>query len=136
MDWAARKVQSWKLSSTMEADCCIQVLEEALARYGEPDIFNTDQGRQFTSPRFVDTLLDAGVHIVMDGRGRWLDKVFIERFWRSLKYECVDMHAFETGTELRAGLDKGISSYNINRCHFALGGATPNHAYTFTGASA
>jgi len=101
MDWATRKVLSWKLSNTMEADFCIEALEEAMARYGKPEIFNTDQGSQFTSPRFVDVLLDAGVRVSMDGKGRWMDNVFIERLWRSLKYECVYIHAFETGTELR-----------------------------------
>ena len=106
MDWATRKVLSWRLSHSMDAEFCIQALEEALARYGPPEIFNTDQGSQFTSPRFVDVLKDAGVRVSMDGRGRWMDNVFIERLWRSLKYECVYIHAFETGSELRAGLTK------------------------------
>ena len=134
MDWATRKVLSWKLSNTMEADFCIEALEEALARYGKPEIFNTDQGSQFTCPGFVGTLVDAGIQVSMDGRGRWLDNVFIERLWRSLKYECVYIHAFETGTELRAGLAKWITYYNTERPHSALGGATPDDAYTFTGA--
>ena len=90
----------------MEADFCIEALEEAMARYGKPEIFNTDQGSQFTSPRFVDVLLDAGVRVSMDGKGRWMDNVFIERLWRSLKYECVYIHALKAGTELRAGLGK------------------------------
>ena len=125
MDWATRKILSWKLSNTMEADFGIEALEEAMARYGKPEIFNTDQGSQFTSPRFVDVLLDAGVRISMDGKGRWMDNVFIERLWRSLKYECVYIHAFETGTELRAGLGNWIGYYNADRPHSALGGATP-----------
>ena len=112
MDWATRKVLSWKLSNSMEADFCIEALEEAMAKFGKPEIFNTDQGSQFTSPRFVDVLTGAGVQVSMDGKGRWMDNVFIERLWRSLKYECVYIHAFETGTELRAGLTKWINCYN------------------------
>jgi putative transposase len=94
-----------------------------------PEIFNTDQGSQFTSPRFVDVLKDAGARVSMDGRGRWMDNVFIERLWRSLKYECVYIHAFETGSELRTGLTKWIGYYNTNRPHSALAGATPDEAY-------
>ena len=134
MDWATRKVLSWKLSNTMEADFCIEALEEAMARYGKPAIFNSDQGSQFTSPRFVDVLLDAGVRVSMDGKGRWMDNVFIERLWRSLKYECVYIHAFETSTELRAGLGNWIGYYNADRPHSALGGATPDEAYGQNGA--
>ncbi len=89
MDWATRKVLSWRLSNSMDAEFCIQALEQALARYRPPEIFNTDQGSPFTSPRFVDVLKDAGVRVSMDGRGRWIDDVFIERLWRSLKYERV-----------------------------------------------
>ena len=129
MDWATRKVLSWRLSNSMDAEFCIQALEEALARYGAPEIFNTDQGSQFTSPRFVDVLKDAGVRVSMDGRGRWMDNVFIERLWRSLKYECVYIHAFETGSDLRAGLTKWIGYYNTIRPHSALAGATPDEAY-------
>jgi putative transposase len=104
MDWATRKVLSWRVSNTMDVEFCREALEEALARFGKPEIFNTDQGSQFTSPRFTGVLQDAGIRISMDGRGRWMDNVFIERLWRSLKYECVCLHAFETGSELRAGL--------------------------------
>jgi putative transposase len=129
MDWATRKVLAWRLSNTMDADFCIQALEEALARYGAPEIFNTDQGSQFTSPRFTDVLKDRGVRISMDGRGRWMDNVFIERLWRSMKYECVYLHAFETGSELRAGLTKWIGHYNTQRPHSALAGRTPDEAY-------
>jgi putative transposase len=103
MDWSTRKVLSWRLSNTMDGEFCIEALEDALARFGCPEIFNTDQGSQFTSPRFTGVLETAGVRISMDGRGRWMDNVFIERLWRSLKYECVYLHAFETGSELRAG---------------------------------
>ena len=129
MDWATRKVLSWRLSNTLEAEFCIAALEEALARYGRPDIFNTDQGSQFTSPRFVEVLTKAGVRVSMDGRGRWMDNVFIERLWRSLKYECVYLHAFETGSELRAGLTRWIGYYNGQRPHSALAGRTPDEAY-------
>jgi putative transposase len=129
MDWATRKVVSWRLSNTLEAEFCIAALEEALARYGRPDIFNTDQGSQFTSPRFVEVLTGAGVRVSMDGRGRWMDNVFIERLWRSLKYECIYLHAFETGSELRAGLTRWIGYYNGQRPHSALAGRTPDEAY-------
>ena len=125
MDWASRKVLAWRLSNTMEADFCIEALEEALARHGRPEIFNTDQGSQFTSPRFVDVLTGAGVRVSMDGRGRWMDNIFIERLWRSVKYECVYLHAFETGSEARAGLGRWITYYNATRPHSALGGRTP-----------
>ena len=130
MDWATRKVLSWKLSNSMEADFCIEALNEAIATYGKPAIFNTDQGSQFTCPSFVDVLIDAKIQVSMDGKGRWMDNVFIERLWRSLKYECVYIHAFETGTELRQGLGKWITSYKADRPHSKLGGATPNEAYS------
>jgi putative transposase len=129
MDWATRKVLSWRVSNTMDAEFCVAALEEALARFGRPDIFNTDQGSQFTSPRFTGVLHAAGVRISMDGRGRWMDNVFIERLWRSLKYECVYLHAFETGSELRAGLSRWISYYNARRPHSTLAGRTPDEAY-------
>jgi putative transposase len=129
MDWATRKVLAWRVSNTMEVEFCLEALEEALGRFGRPEIFNTDQGSQFTSPRFTGVLQQAGVRISMDGRGRWMDNVFIERLWRSLKYECVYLHAFETGSELRAGLSKWIGYYNAGRPHSALEGRTPDEAY-------
>ena len=129
MDWASRKVLSWRLSNTMETDFCVAALEEAIARYGKPDIFNTDQGSQFTSFAFTNTLRDAGIRISMDGRGRWMDNVFIERLWRSLKYECVFLNAFETGSEARGGIGRWISYYNADRPHTAFGGRTPDEAY-------
>jgi putative transposase len=129
MDWASRKVLSWRVSNTLDVEFCLEAVEEALARFGRPEIFNTDQGSQFTSPRFVGVLQAAGVRMSMDGRGRWLDNVFIERLWRSLKYECVDLHAFETGSELRAGLTKWIGYDNAGRPHSALAGQTPDEAY-------
>ena len=129
MDWATRKVLSWRVSNTMDTEFCVAALEEALARFGRPEIFNTDQGSQFTSPRFTGVLHAAGVRISMDGRGRWMDNVFIERLWRSLKYECVYLHAFEIGSELRAGLTGWIGYYNARRPHSALAGRTPEEAY-------
>ncbi len=129
MDWASRKVLVWRLSNTMDADFCIEALEDAIARYGKPEIFNTDQGSQFTSFAFTNTLRQAGIKISMDGKGRWMDNVFIERLWRSLKYECVFLHAFETGSEARAGIGRWIDYYNADRPHSALDGATPGEAY-------
>ena len=129
MDWATRKVLAWRVSNTMDVEFCLEAVEEALARHGRPEIFNTDQGSQFTSPRFTGVLQRAGVRISMDGRGRWMDNVFIERLWRSLKYECVYLHAFETGSELRAGLSKWIGYYNAGRPHSALAGRTPDEAH-------
>ena len=110
MDWATRKVLSWRVSNTLDVEFCLEALEEALARFGRPEIFNTDQGGQFTSPRFAGVLQRAGVRVSMDGRGRWMDNVFVERLWRSLKYECVYLHAFETGSELRVGLQSGSAT--------------------------
>lgn len=130
MDWHSRRVLSWRLSNTMETDFCIEALEEALSRFGRPGIFNTDQGSQFTSPRFTQVLLDAGVRLSMDGRGRWMDNVFIERLWRSLKYECIYLNAFETGSEARAGIGRWITYYNRTRPHSALGGRTPEEVHT------
>ena len=129
MDWATRKVLSWRVSNTLEADFCVAALEEAIARFGRPAIFNTDQGSQFTSLAFTKVLANAGIRISMDGRGCWMDNVFIERLWRSLKYECVYLHAFETGSDLRAGLAGWIGYDNGHRPHSALGGKTPNEAY-------
>ena len=130
MDWASRKVLSWRLSNTMDADFCVAALEEALARFGKPEIFNTDQGSQFTSDAFTQVLKDAGgVRISMDGKGRWRDNVMIERLWRSLKYECIYLHAFETGSEVRQGLRSWIEFYNQRRPHSSLDDRTPHEAY-------
>ena len=101
----------------------------AIARFGKPEIFNTDQGSQFTSFAFTNTLKDAEIRISMDGRGRWMDNVFIERLWRSLKYECVYLNAFETGNEARTGIGRWITSYNDDRPHSAFGGRTPDKVY-------
>ena len=132
-DWASRKVLSWRLSNTMDPSFCVEALQEALARYGPPEIFNTDQGSQFTSVDFTQTLKDAGVKISMDGRGRWMDNVFIERLWRSLKYECIYLNDFETGSEVRAGVRWWIDLYNSERPHSSLADRTPNEAYADLG---
>lgn len=133
MDWFSRKVLAWRLSNTMDVEFCIEALEEAMTKHGRPDIFNTDQGSQFTSPRFTEVLRDASIRLSMDGRGRWLDNVFIERLWRSLKYECIYLHAFETGSEARLGIGRWIEYYNQHRPHSALGGQTPDEAYLGSG---
>ena len=129
MDWHSRRVLSWRLSNTMDVGFCVEALQEALARFGTPEIFNTDQGSQFTSVAFTQVLKDAHVQISMDGRGRWMDNVFIERLWRSLKYECVYLHAFETGQALHTGLARWIGHYNMHHPHSALAGRTPDEAY-------
>lgn len=129
MDWYSRKLLSWRLSNTMDADFCVEALEEALAKYGTPDIFNTDQGSQFTSEEFTGVLKRVGVKISMDGKGRWLDNVFIERVWRSLKYEEVYLKAYENVAEAERGIGKWIEYYNSERRHQALGRKTPNEVY-------
>ena len=129
MDWATRKVLAWRLSNTIDTEFCIEALEEALAKYDKPEIFNSDQGSQFTSPRFTQVLKQANVKISMDGKGRWMDNVFIERLWRSLKYECVYLHAFENGTEARNGIGSWMKFYGTQRPHSALAGLTPDEAY-------
>lgn len=130
MDWFSRRVLAWRLSNTMDADFCIEAPQEAMARFGPPTIFNTDQGSQFTSPLFTEVLMEAGVRISMDGRWRWLDNVFIERLWRSLKYECIYLNAFETGSETRAGIGRWMTYYNGSRPHTALGGRTSAEVHT------
>lgn len=129
MDWHSRKVLFWRLSNTMEVDFCVLSLEEALAKYGRPDIFNSDQGSQFTSSAFTNVLRENGIRISMDGRGRWLDNVFIERLWRSLKYENVYLNAYEIGSEARAGIGRWIAFYNQVRPHSSLDGITPQRRY-------
>jgi len=130
MDWATRKVLSWRLSNTMEADFCVEAFNAALQRYGQPEIFNTDQGSQFTSDEFITALQEhPNIRISMDGKGRWMDNVMIERLWRSLKYECIYLHAFETGSEVRQGLKHWIDFYNTQRPHSSLDGRTPDEAY-------
>ena len=123
-------VLSWRLSNTLEPDFCGEALQQALLIDNQPEIFNTDQGSQFTSTLFTGLLRDAGVRISMDGKGRWMDNVFIERLWRSLKYECVYLNAFETGTEARLGIGQWIERYNSQRPHSTHQGATPEEVYT------
>ena len=129
MDWATRHVLAWRLSNTMDAGFCVETLKEALARYGRPDIFNTDQGSQFTSLDFTRVLKDADVAISMDGRGRCMDNIFIERLWRSLKYEAVYLHELVDGFVARRVIGGWIDFYNSERPHSALGGQTPAEAY-------
>jgi putative transposase len=129
MDWYSRKVLSWRLSNTMDTAFCLEALEEALDRYGPPEIFNSDQGSQFTSLDFTQILKDRKVRISMDGRGRWRDNIYIERFWRSLKYECVYLRAFETGSQARQGIGEWIRFYNERRPHSTHGIKTPDEAY-------
>jgi putative transposase len=112
MDWASRAVLAWRLSNTMDVSFCVEALEEALARFGRPEIFNTDQGSQFTSAAFTGVLAAAGVRISMDGRGRWMDNVFIERLWRSLKYEDIYLKGYADGREAKAGIATWIAFYN------------------------
>jgi putative transposase len=129
MDWHTRRVLSWRVSNTMDSDFCIEALEEALQRFGAPDIFNTDQGAQFTSEAFTGVLKEHGINISMDGKGRWVDNVFVERLWRSVKYEDVYLRAYETPAELRAGLARYFEFYNARRRHSALDRRTPDAVY-------
>ncbi len=129
MDWYSRKVLAWRLSNSLDASFCVEALEDALQHFGPPAVFNTDQGSQFTSQDFTQPLKDAGVKISMDGKGRWMDNIFIERLWRSLKYECIYIHAFETGSETRRGIERWITHYNLDRPHSSLDGGTPDEAY-------
>ena len=129
MDWHSRRVLSWRVSNTLDTDFCIAALEEALQRFGLPEIFNTDQGSQFTSEAFTDVLKAHSIAISMDGKGRWVDNVFIERLWRSVKYEDVYLRAYETATELRAGLTRYFMFYNTQRRHSALDRRTPDAVY-------
>ena len=115
IDWASRAVLAWRLSNTMDTSFCVSALEEALARFGRPEIFNTDQGSQFTSAAFTGTLAATGVRISMDGRGRWMDNVFIERLWRSLKYEDIYLKGYSDGHEAKAGIARWIEFYNFQR---------------------
>jgi len=128
LDWFSRCVLSWRLSNSLEASFCVEALEQALAR-GRPEIFNSDQGCQFTSQPFVDTLLGAGVKVSMDGKGRCMDNVFTERLWRSLKHEEVYLHAYETGVEAHTGIGSWIRFYNEERFHQALNYQTPRSVY-------
>jgi len=129
MDWATRHVLAWRLSNTMDASFCVEALAEALSKHGAPTIFNTDQGSQFTSFDFTGALKDAGVTISMDGRGRCMDNIFIERLWRSLKYEAVYLHELTDGFKAERVIDEWIDFYNTERPHSSFDGKTPAEAY-------
>ena len=129
LDWFSRRVLSWRLSITMEVDFCLDAVEEALAKHGRPEIFNTDQGSQFTSAAFTGLLRDNAIAISMDGRGAWRDNVFVERLWRSVKYEEVYLRAYDSVGEARASLARYLSFYNGKRPHSSLDAQTPDHAY-------
>jgi putative transposase len=132
MDWASRRVLAWRLSNTLDASFCIELLEEALGRYDAPEIFNTDQGAQFTCEGFTSVLAGHGVQISMDGRGRWLDNVFIERLWRSVKHEEVYLKAYENLVEARRELAAYFHFYNHRRRHQGLADRTPDDVYWST----
>ena len=129
MDWYSRKVLAWRISNSLDVDFCIEALESALNEYGTPEIFNSDQGSQFTSEAFTDCLTVAGVQISMDGRGRYLDNIFIERLWRSLKYELIYLKAFENGIHLYEEVKQWFLWYDRERYHQALGYKTPEQVY-------
>src|ERR1700741_486122 len=129
MDWVSRAVLAWRLSNTLDADFCVEALAEALARYGRPEIFNTDQGSQFTSDDFTGTLKRHGVMISMDGKGRCMDNIFVERLWRSLKYEEVYLNAYATVAEAKAGIGAWLDFYNDERLRQSLGYRTPRQIY-------
>jgi len=129
VDWFSRRVLSWRLSITLDTGFCIEALEEAFVHYGRPEIFNTDQGSQFTSEAFTGRLRAEDVRISMDGRGRWADNVYVERLWRSLKYEEVYLHAYESVGAARDGIGRYLEFYNSGRPHSSLGGQTPDRVY-------
>ena len=129
VDWFTRRVLAWRVSITMEADFCIEAVEEALAKNGKPDIFNTDQGSQFTSLPFTGLLLKHGIAISMDGRGAWRDNVFVERLWRSVKYEEVYLRAYDSVAEARGSIGRYMAFYNGRRPHSSLDARTPDQAY-------
>jgi len=129
VDWYSRRVLSWRLSITMTTDFCLEAVEEALAKYGKPDIFNTDQGSQFTSGDFIGLLLANRIEISMDGRGSWRDNVFVERLWRSVKYEDVYLKAYDSVSDARTSLGRYFDFYNGKRPHSSLGSRTPDQTY-------
>ena len=129
VDWYSRRVLSWKISTTMDTHFCLEAVEEAMEKFGKPDIFNTDQGSQFTSLAFTSLLKDDGIQISMDGKGAWRDNVFVERLWRSVKYEEVYLHAYDTVSAAKAGLDRYFRFYNGRRPHSSLDRQTPDQFY-------
>jgi len=132
MDWASRMVLSWRLSNTLDTSFCVDALEEAVAKYGSPEIFNTDQGSQFTSEDFTHALRSKGISISMDGKGRWMDNVFIERLWKSVKYEDIYLKAYTSITEARKGLASYFTFYNEKRWHQNFDRKTPAMVYYAT----
>lgn len=130
MDWHTRMVLSWRISNTLDADFCIEALNEAIYRFGPPDIMNSDRGSRFTSFAWTDRLRRSGVRISMDGKGRSRDNIFIERPWRTLKYECLYLHAWETGSQARAAVRQWMEFYNHRRPHKALGEQPPALVYS------
>jgi len=130
IDWYSRRVLSWRVSNTLDSRFCVEALEEALERFGKPEIFNSDQGSQFTDAAFTTPLRDRGIAISMDGKGRCLDNVFVERLWRSLKYEEVYLHAYDDMSEARAGIGRYLAFYNDTRAHQSLGYQTPASFYS------
>lgn len=132
MDWASRRVLSWRLSNTLDVSFCIEALEEAILKYGSPEIFNSDQGSQFTSEAFTDILSASGIRISMDGRGRWMDNIMIERLWKSVKYEDVYLKAYESIPAVREGLKTYFEFYNSRRRHQSLDRRTPDDVYWST----
>src|SRR5262245_1965540 len=129
LDWFSRRVLSWCVSITMEAAFCVEALQEALAKHGKPQIFNTDQGSQFTGSAFTGVLANNGITISMDGKGAWRDNVFLERLWRSVKYEEVYLRAYDSVSEARVSIGRSLAFYNGRRPHSSLDGATPDQAY-------
>ena len=129
LDWYSRRVLSWRVSITMEAAFCVETLEDALARHGKPEIFNTDQGSQFTGAAFTGLLAASDIKISMDGKGAWRDNVFVERLWRSVKYEEVFLHAYDSVSAAREGIGRYLGFYNRRRPHSSLDGRTPEQAY-------
>jgi putative transposase len=136
MDWYSRRVLSWRLSNTLDSGFCVEALQEALERFGAPKIFNSDQGAQFTADAFTSVLLERGVRISMDGKGRCLDNVFVERLWRSLKYEHVYLRVYDDLNEARASIAAYFEFYNHQRRHQALGYSTPDEFYRVPGQAA
>ena len=129
VDWFSRRVLAWRLSNTMDASFCIEALEEAMEKHGRPEIFNSDQGSQFTSVAFTGRLKKEGIQISMDGKGRWADNVLVERLWRSLKYEHVYLHAYESVAEARMKIGRYFDFYNSQRPHSSLEAQTPDQVY-------
>ncbi len=129
MDWASRRVLSWRISNTLTTDFCVEAVEEAVQRYGAPEIFNTDQGSQFTSLEFTQLLKNHGIQISMDGKGCWRDNVFVERLWKSIKYEDIYLRAYETVSAIKAGVGRYLEFYNARRPHSSLDANTPDRFY-------